>query len=55
MINWQSNRSITFEVNAIKLNIENFTWSSGIKSPIYCDNRLILSYQLKLSEKFQNS
>ena len=33
------------QVNAIKLNIEKpFTWSSGIKSPIYCDNRLILSY-----------
>ena len=36
---------LLFQVNAIKLNIENpFTWSSGIKSPIYCDNRLILSY-----------
>ena len=36
---------ILLQVNAIKLNIENpFTWSSGIKSPIYCDNRLILSY-----------
>ena len=22
---------------------EPFTWASGIKSPIYCDNRLILS------------
>ena len=21
-----------------------FTWSSGMKSPIYCDNRLTLSY-----------
>ena len=21
-----------------------FTWASGIKSPIYCDNRLVLSF-----------
>ena len=33
------------EINAIKLNVENpFTWASGWKSPIYCDNRLSLSY-----------
>jgi orotate phosphoribosyltransferase len=33
------------EIGAIKLNPENpFTWSSGIKSPIYCDNRISLSY-----------
>ena len=33
------------EVEAIKLNYKTpFTWSSGWKSPIYCDNRLSLSY-----------
>lgn len=33
------------QVKAIKLNIEHpFTWASGWKSPIYCDNRKILSY-----------
>jgi orotate phosphoribosyltransferase len=33
------------EIEAIKLNYKNpFTWSSGWKSPIYCDNRLSLSY-----------
>ena len=33
------------QINAIKLNTKNpFTWTSGIKAPIYCDNRLILSY-----------
>jgi len=33
------------EINAIKLNVENpFTWASGWKSPIYCDNRLSLSF-----------
>jgi orotate phosphoribosyltransferase len=33
------------QINAIKLNVANpFTWASGIKSPIYCDNRVTLSY-----------
>lgn len=33
------------QINAIKLNIRSpFTWASGLKSPIYCDNRLVLSY-----------
>ena len=33
------------EIYAIKLNVdEPFTWASGWKSPIYCDNRLSLSY-----------
>tara|TARA_B100000530_G_scaffold335654_2_gene288289 strand:+ start:553 stop:1194 length:642 start_codon:yes stop_codon:yes gene_type:complete len=33
------------QINAIKLNPKNpFLWASGLKSPIYCDNRIILSY-----------
>jgi orotate phosphoribosyltransferase len=33
------------QINAIKLSIDKpFTWASGWKSPIYCDNRKILSY-----------
>ena len=33
------------QIKAIKLNIEQpFTWASGWKSPIYCDNRKILSF-----------
>ena len=33
------------QINAIKLNIEHpFTWASGWKSPIYCDNRKVLSF-----------
>ena len=33
------------KIRAIKLNPENpFTWASGWKSPIYCDNRISLSY-----------
>jgi orotate phosphoribosyltransferase len=33
------------EIKAVYLQPnEPFTWSSGMKSPIYCDNRLTLSY-----------
>lgn len=33
------------QVNAVKLNPqEPFTWASGWKSPIYCDNRKVLGY-----------
>ena len=33
------------QIKAVKLNDENpFTWASGRKSPIYCDNRITLSY-----------
>jgi len=36
---------VLLQINAIKLNPKNpFTWASGWKSPIYCDNRLVLSY-----------
>lgn len=32
-------------IKAVKLSPEEpFTWASGIKSPIYCDNRLTISY-----------
>ena len=33
------------KIKAVKLNVaEPFTWASGIKSPIYCDNRITLSF-----------
>ena len=33
------------EINAVALRPKDpFTWTSGLKSPIYCDNRLTLSY-----------
>src|SRR5688572_8121169 len=33
------------QINAVKLNIQNpYTWASGWKSPIYCDNRRVLSF-----------
>ena len=57
---------LLLQINAIKLNPGNpFTWASGWKSPIYCDNRKTLSYpavrtfiKLELarviSEKYEN-
>lgn len=37
--------SLLLKIQAIKLNTEKpFTWASGLKSPIYCDNRLSLSF-----------
>ncbi|MEP6711769.1 MAG: orotate phosphoribosyltransferase [Ferruginibacter sp.] len=33
------------KINAVQLNTETpYTWASGWKSPIYCDNRRVLSY-----------
>ncbi|RNC83590.1 MAG: orotate phosphoribosyltransferase [Winogradskyella sp.] len=36
---------LLLQINAIKLSPEEpFTWASGWKSPIYCDNRIVLSF-----------
>jgi len=36
---------LLLQINAIKLQPQDpFTWASGWKSPIYCDNRITLSY-----------
>ncbi|UKM64767.2 orotate phosphoribosyltransferase [Flavobacteriaceae bacterium GSB9] len=36
---------VLLQINAIKLNPKTpFTWASGWKSPIYCDNRIVLSF-----------
>lgn len=36
---------VLLQVNAIKLSPKDpFTWASGWKSPIYCDNRIVLSF-----------
>ena len=41
----QQTAELLLQINAIKLNSKNpFTWASGWKSPIYCDNRIILSF-----------
>jgi len=38
------------DIQAIKLSPKQpFTWASGWKSPIYCDNRIVLSFQEKRS------
>lgn len=39
------------KIEAVQIRTENyFTWTSGIKSPIYCDNRLTMSFP-KVREK----
>lgn len=36
---------VLLQINAIKLQPKDpFTWASGWKSPMYCDNRIVLSY-----------
>lgn len=36
---------LLLKIKAVKLSPHNlFTWASGIKSPVYCDNRITLSY-----------
>lgn len=41
----ENTANILLDIEAVKLSPnEPFTWASGIKSPIYCDNRKILSY-----------
>ena len=36
---------LLLQIHAIKLQPNKpFTWASGWKSPIYCDNRIVLSY-----------
>jgi len=47
--------SYLLQINAIKLNIQNpFKWSSGWNSPIYCDNRICLSFP-KIRDFLANS
>lgn len=44
------------KIEAVQIRTEDyFTWTSGIKSPIYCDNRLTMSYpevRTKIAEAF---
>ena len=43
----QKTAELLLQINAIKLQPQKpFTWASGWKSPIYCDNRITLSYPM---------
>jgi len=43
----QKTAELLLQINAIKLQPQNpFIWASGWKSPIYCDNRIILSFPI---------
>ena len=43
----QKTAELLLQINAIKLQPQKpFTWASGWKSPIYCDNRITLSYPI---------
>ena len=43
----QKTAELLLQINAIKLQLQNpFIWASGWKSPIYCDNRITLSYPI---------
>ncbi len=45
MINNQILASKLLETGAVRIQPEKpFTWASGLKSPIYCDNRILLSF-----------
>jgi orotate phosphoribosyltransferase len=47
MTNEKATAEKLLQINAIKLSPQQpFTWASGWKSPIYCDNRKVLSFPL---------
>lgn len=46
---------LLLQIKAVKIQPNNpFTWASGWKSPIYCDNRVILSYPIIRNHIRQN-
>ncbi|MBL7663967.1 MAG: orotate phosphoribosyltransferase [Bacteriovoracaceae bacterium] len=56
MISSKEISQILLDIKAVHLNPTNyFTWTSGIKSPIYCDNRKIIShheYRTQITKAF---